>query len=99
MSIFGFTLGWWEAFGLIGNTIFGTRFFVQWIASEKARQSVVPTAFWWLSIAGSIILLLYFIHMRSIVGVLAYLPNVIPYSRNLVLIYRHKNQARELKGA
>ena len=46
----------WLAFGLLGNLAFGTRFLVQWIASERAGESVVPMAFWYLSIVGSLIL-------------------------------------------
>jgi lipid-A-disaccharide synthase-like uncharacterized protein len=95
MEIFGFPIGPWEVFGFLGNICFGTRFFVQWIASERAKKSVMPIAFWYLSLAGSLILLIYFIHLRSVVGVLAYLPNSIPYTRNLILIMRERKVASE----
>lgn len=90
MEILGFPVGPWEIFGILGNLCFGSRFFVQWVASERAKKSVMPVSFWYLSILGSLILLAYFIHLRSVVGVLAYLPNLVPYSRNLVLILRER---------
>ena len=78
----------WVAFGLVGNALFFSRFLVQWIASERARDSVVPVSFWWLSIAGSLVLLIYAIHLGNPVFVLAYLPNAFVYGRNLVLLRR-----------
>lgn len=82
----------WLAFGLLGNAAFASRFLVQWIASEGAGESVVPKAFWYLSIVGSLILLLYALHVKNIVFTLAYLPNCVVYVRNLVLIERKERQ-------
>ncbi len=76
----------WLAIGLTGNALFFSRFVVQWVASERAGRSYVPVVFWWLSIAGSLVLLLYAIHRRDPVFVLAYLPNCVVYVRNLMLI-------------
>ncbi len=76
----------WLAFGLLGNATFASRFFVQWVASERAGESTIPTAFWYLSIVGSLVLLIYAIHLENIVFTLAYLPNTAIYIRNLVLI-------------
>jgi lipid-A-disaccharide synthase-like uncharacterized protein len=76
----------WLAIGFAGNALFFSRFVVQWIASERAGRSYVPIVFWWLSIAGSLVLLLYAIHRRDPVFVLAYLPNCVVYVRNLMLI-------------
>ena len=84
----GFDFGPWEVFGLMGNLCFGSRFIIQWIHSERVGRSEVPVVFWYLSLAGSIILLIYFFQRRSIIGVLAYLPNFIPYIRNLMLLKR-----------
>jgi lipid-A-disaccharide synthase-like uncharacterized protein len=78
----------WLAIGLVGNAAFFSRFLVQWIASERAGRSTVPVSFWWLSIAGSLILLAYAVHRRDPVFVLAYLPNSFVYVRNLMLIRR-----------
>jgi len=92
INVFGYTFdfGPWQAFALIGNFAFTTRFLVQWIASERQGKSVVPVTFWWWSIVGSLVLLIYFIHRHDIIGVMGYAVNLIPYTRNLVLIRRHQ---------
>ena len=84
---------YWLAFGLLGNLAFGSRFLVQWIASERAGESVVPVVFWHLSIVGSLILLAYAIHVESPVFTLAYLPNAFVYVRNIALIKRKERRA------
>jgi lipid-A-disaccharide synthase-like uncharacterized protein len=76
--------------GLMGNAIFSTRFLIQWLESERKGESVIPVAFWYWSIFGSIIMCLYFIFKRDPVGILAYLPNSFIYFRNLHLIKRHR---------
>ncbi len=82
----------WIVFGLLGNVAFGTRFLVQWIASERAGASVIPVAFWYLSIVGSLILLVYALHLGNPIFILAFLPNALVYGRNLVLIRRDDEQ-------
>jgi lipid-A-disaccharide synthase-like uncharacterized protein len=82
-----------SVFGLIGNAIFSARFLVQWIASERRGESIIPTSFWYLSIAGSLVLLVYFAVRRDPVGTLAYLPNCFIYVRNLWLIRRRNRLA------
>jgi lipid-A-disaccharide synthase-like uncharacterized protein len=77
--------------GLIGNAAFSMRFLVQWIASERQGESVIPVSFWYWSIAGSVIMCLYFIFKRDPVGILAYLPNSLIYIRNLMLIQKGKS--------
>ncbi len=84
----------WLLFGLLGNLVFSSRFLVQWIASERAGASVVPTVFWHLSLVGSVVLLAYALHRRDPVFVLAYLPNGFVYLRNLVLIRRSTDHGR-----
>ncbi len=74
--------------GFVGNAVFSTRFLVQWIASERKGESVVPTSFWHWSIAGSVVMCVYWIMQREPVGILAYLPNTFVYMRNLHLIRR-----------
>jgi lipid-A-disaccharide synthase-like uncharacterized protein len=85
--------GWefspWEMFAITGNIAFASRFFVQWIASERAGRTVIPMLFWWLSIIGTIILLIYFVHMKNIPGVLGFMFNLIPYIRNIMLTKQH----------
>jgi lipid-A-disaccharide synthase-like uncharacterized protein len=86
---------YWLVFGLFGNLSFATRFIVQWVASERAGESVVPLVFWHLSIVGSLILLVYAIHMKNPVFTLAYLPNAVVYVRNIALV---KKKQREEAG-
>ena len=86
----------WLGIGLIGNALFFSRFMVQWIASERAGRSYIPTTFWWLSIAGSVVLLLYAIHKRDPVFTLAYLPNCVVYVRNLMLIRKQRREERNV---
>jgi lipid-A-disaccharide synthase-like uncharacterized protein len=69
------------------------RFLVQWIASERQGESVIPVSFWYWSIFGSVIMCLYFIFKRDPVGILAYLPNSLIYIRNLMLIRKGKSAA------
>jgi lipid-A-disaccharide synthase-like uncharacterized protein len=78
----------WIVLGLLGNAAFFSRFLIQWIASERARDSVIPKAFWYLSLIGTVLLLGYAIHRRDPIFILAYLPNAVVYIRNLVLIRR-----------
>lgn len=61
VSFLGFHPTPWTLLGLAGNVVFGSRFFVQWIVSERKKSSVIPTSFWWLSILGSLILGVYFL--------------------------------------
>lgn len=76
----------WLIVGITGQLMFTARFMVQWWASEKAGRSVVPLAFWYFSIAGSLIVLAYGIHKLEPVIILGQLPGSVIYSRNLWLI-------------
>jgi lipid-A-disaccharide synthase-like uncharacterized protein len=78
----------WTAAGFFGQGMFFSRFAVQWIASERRRESHVPVAFWWLSLAGSLITLAYAFHRADPVFVLGQAFGWLVYSRNLALIYR-----------
>ena len=89
-SFLGIEWHFWKAVGWVGNLVFFSRFFVQWIATEKRKQVVVPASFWWLSVIGSLLLLAYGIHRRDSVFIFAYLFTWIPYIRNLVIHYRTK---------
>ena len=83
---------WWVVFGLAGQLLFTGRFLVQWIASEKAKKSVVPVAFWYFSISGGIILLAYAIYRLDPVFILGQSLGVFIYARNLRLIKAEKSQ-------
>lgn len=78
----------WLAIGFVGQAIFSARFTVQWIASERARRSVIPLAFWFLSLAGGVTLLAYAIYRRDPVFIAGQGAGLVVYSRNLYLIYR-----------
>lgn len=78
----------WLVIGFLGQALFFARFFVQWLASERARQSVIPRAFWYLSLGGGAVLLAYAIHRRDPVFILGQATGFFIYSRNLWLIYR-----------
>ena len=70
----------WKVVGWIGNAVFSTRFLVQWYATEKRQQVVVPPLFWWLSLAGSLLLLSYALfYQRDSVFIFAYAFTWIPY--------------------
>lgn len=83
-------LTWWAAVGFFGQLMFTMRFLVQWIISEKRRESTIPIAFWYFSLSGGIILLIYAIHIHDPVFILGQATGLIVYIRNLMLI--HKNR-------
>ncbi len=76
----------WLSIGLLGQTLFSARFLVQWLASERVRQSIVPTAFWWLSLAGGATLLAYAVWRRDPVFIIGQASGLLVYIRNLMLI-------------
>ncbi len=55
----------WIVIGFLGQALFSARFFVQWLASERVKRSVIPTAFWYFSLAGGVTLLAYAIHRQD----------------------------------
>jgi len=89
-KLFGIEWSVWKVVGWTGNAVFSLRFLVQWYATEKKKQVVVPTAFWWLSLAGSLLLLVYALRQTDSVFIYAYLFPWIPYTRNLIIHYHHK---------
>ena len=89
----------WKCIGFAGIGTFGTRFVVQWLYSEKHGESKVPVIFWWQSLVGTFLCLAYFLRQQDSVGVAGYLLNVIPYTRNLVLVYRKRRVERESAAA
>src|ERR1700722_7191976 len=79
----------WDLFGLFGQSLFMMRFFYQWIHSERAKKVVVPDVFWYFSVSGGIIVLIYAIHLHKIVFILSQAALPI-YMRNIWFIWRHK---------
>ena len=78
----------WLAIGFLGQILFGMRFIVQWIASEKRRESVIPVAFWYFSIGGGLLLFAYSLWRVDPVFIFGQSLGVFIYGRNLYLIHR-----------
>ena len=83
---------WWVMIGLAGQLMFTGRFLVQWIQSERQRKSVIPLSFWYLSLAGGMVLLTYAIHKHDPVFILGQSTGVIIYLRNLWLIHAQSHR-------
>jgi lipid-A-disaccharide synthase-like uncharacterized protein len=83
----------WSIVGFAGQFIFFLRFFVQWIATERKKRTVIPVAFWYLSLAGSLITLVYAVHEQDPVFIAAFSLNMLIYIRNLYFIYRRRLKA------
>ena len=88
----------WKVVGWLGNAVFFSRFLVQWYATERKKQVVVPQAFWWLSLAGSLTLLCYSVHKKDSVFIFAYAFTWIPYIRSLMIHRRHKQAHLDCTG-
>ena len=86
----------WLIIGFSAQLLFSARFLVQWIASERARKSVVPITFWFLSTAGGGLPLRYAIWRKDPVFILGQAAGVVIYSRNLHLIFKEKREKRKL---
>ena len=82
----------WVIIGTAGQLVFFSRWIIQWISIEKKKTSVIPVAFWWCSLIGGFITLIYAKHIGSFPFMLAQGVGIIVYSRNLILIYRGKNE-------
>ncbi|HYE33749.1 MAG TPA: lipid-A-disaccharide synthase N-terminal domain-containing protein [Methylomirabilota bacterium] len=86
MQFLGIEWHTWKVIGWLGNLAFSLRFFVQWYATEKTKQVVIPPMFWWLSLVGSMFLLSYAIfYQKDSVFIFAYAFTWIPYIRNLII--------------
>jgi lipid-A-disaccharide synthase-like uncharacterized protein len=80
----------WIAIGLAGQACFFLRFVVQWVASERVGRSVIPRAFWYFSIMGSVVILSYAIWREDPVFIIGQSTGLFIYIRNLVLIQREE---------
>lgn len=93
-SLYDTLLNPWVLFGFFGQFVFFLRFIVQWLTSEKHQKVMVPMAFWWLSIGGSIIILIYSVHIKDIVFSTAQVLSLFIYVRNMMLQNRLDNGQR-----
>lgn len=89
----------WVTLGFAGQAAFFGRMFLQWVKSERERQSVVPPAFWWLSLIGGILLFTYFAWRQDLVGVLGQSSGLVIYARNIRLIAKQRRREREAAAA
>ena len=90
-------MNFWLAIGFAGQLLFALRFIVQWICSERRKESYIPVGFWYFSLLGGIILLIYAIHIKDPVFILGQSTGVLVYLRNLTLIHRKKAYRQELE--
>ncbi|MCE5318892.1 MAG: lipid-A-disaccharide synthase N-terminal domain-containing protein [Parachlamydia sp.] len=82
----------WHAIGILGQGLFASRFWVQWWGSEKQKKSELGRAFWWLSLMGSAISVVYFLQIRDVISILNQSFGMIPYVRNLMLLRKARLQ-------
>jgi lipid-A-disaccharide synthase-like uncharacterized protein len=90
LDVFVVRFDWWVALGFTAQLLFGSRFFVQWIASERAGRSVVPLAFWLLSASGGSLMVIYALYRRDPVFILGQSLGMFIYLRNLQLVLRER---------
>jgi lipid-A-disaccharide synthase-like uncharacterized protein len=95
IDVFVTRFDFWLFFGLIAQLIFTARMVVQWWASERAGRSVVPIAFWILSLIGGMMTLVYGLQRREAVIIIGQVLAVVIYIRNLMLIYKNKTKQSE----
>jgi len=91
--------GWWLLIGFGGQALFMARFVLQWLTSERQRRSVIPVSFWYLSIAGALVLLAYAVHRHDPVFVVGQVLGVGIYLRNLQLIRGERARARNVTSS
>jgi lipid-A-disaccharide synthase-like uncharacterized protein len=97
--VFVTRLDWWLALGFLAQALFTARFLVQWIASERAGKSVIPVAFWFFSIGGGLLLLVYALYRRDPVFIAGQAFGVFVYARNLYFELRDRRvQASAVKS-
>jgi lipid-A-disaccharide synthase-like uncharacterized protein len=87
----------WVVIGFGAQMVFATRFLIQWIVSERKKESVIPVAFWWVSFFGGVTLFAYFVWRQDLPAVLGQSSGIVIYARNLRLIY--KKQRRDARAA
>src|SRR3977135_3320912 len=92
-DVFVAQLDWWVALGFLAQALFSMRFLVQWIASERAGRSVVPTAVWLFSVGCGVLLFVYSLYRRDPVFIAGQGLGLFIYLRNLYFIVRERGHA------
>ena len=85
----------WLCIGFLGQGLFTMRFFVQWLASEKQKKSVIPTAFWYFSLAGGLTLFSYAIYRQDPVFIIGQGTGLFIYMRNLYFILKGETKTAD----
>ena len=83
----------WLIIGFLGQAFFFMRFVVQWIASERARKSIIPNAFWFFSIGGGVLLLVYALYRKDPVFIAGQAFGLFVYARNLYFVLTNPAKA------
>jgi lipid-A-disaccharide synthase-like uncharacterized protein len=96
-EVFVAQLDWWVALGFLAQLLFTARFLVQWIESERQNKMVIPIAFWFFSIGGGLLLLVYAIHRRDPVFIAGQAFGVFVYGRNLYFELRDRQAVAAVK--
>jgi lipid-A-disaccharide synthase-like uncharacterized protein len=89
-NVFLMQLNLWLLIGYAGQALFSMRFLVQWVASERVGRSVIPLAFWFFSIGGGVLLLVYALYIRDPVFIIGQGMGLMVYSRNLYFVFRER---------
>ncbi len=92
-DVFVIQFSWWVVLGFAAQAMFFMRFAVQWIASERAGRSVVPTTFWIFSVVGGLLLLIYALQRKDPVFIAGQGLGLLIYLRNLQFIMRGRKSA------
>ena len=88
----------WAVLGFLAQALFSARFLVQWIASERARRSIIPIAFWWFSIGGGILLFIYSLHRKDPVFIAGQGGGLLIYVRNVMFVLREQREEAPSAG-
>ncbi len=91
-DVFVLKFDFWLAFGIVAQLLFTARFVIQWLASEKAGKSVMPLAFWFFSMAGGLMTLVYGFVRREPVIIIGQSFGLVVYIRNLMLIFGERQR-------
>jgi lipid-A-disaccharide synthase-like uncharacterized protein len=93
IDVFVTKADWWLLVGIVAQALFTMRFLLQWIASERAGHSVIPVTFWFFSIAGGMLLLVYALYRKDAVFIGGQAFGVFVYLRNLYFVLRDRKAA------
>ena len=90
MNFYNYEIDLWTFWGFLAQFVFLSSFLVQWYKSEKKKKSFLPLEFWILRITGSLMLIIYVIHRKDIVFLVALILQIAIYIRNITLMKNEK---------